>query len=213
VSAPPCLSTQRKNSKLQSASQLPLHLSAHSRFSDGPNHSAARERASKLVREFERLKSSKAVLEDHFSELQSEMGRLRAEKREVESDIVRHETRHGALEKRLEQIKEQLAEAKSFAVKVEALQAEYKKVQEPSQKLRDSLGKLNNALKGIVKEVSDSETTAAAAQRRANRRNNVAIPAVVMERLARVRLDVEPLRLSVGKLVRERNLLGAEAAG
>ena len=152
-------------------------------------------------------------MEDHFSELQSEMGRLRAEKREVESDIVRHETRHGALEKRLEQIKEQLAEAKSFAVKVEALQAEYKKVQEPSQKLRDSLGKLNNALKGIVKEVSDSETTAAAAQRRANRRNNVAIPAVVMERLARVRLDVEPLRLSVGKLVRERNLLGAEAAG
>lgn len=141
------------------------------------------------------------------------MGQLRAEKREVENDIKRHENRHGALEKRLEQIVEQVDEAKSFAVEVDALQTEFEKLRKSSKRLRDSLGKLNKTLRGVVVEVQEQETLAAAAQRRANRPNIAAIPIVVMERLTRVRLSVEPLRLSVREMVRERRLLRADAAG
>jgi len=174
---------------------------------------AARERASELEREFWRLNSSKAKLEDHFSQLQSEMGQLRAEKREVENDVKRHENRHGTLEKRLEQIKEQVDEAKSFAVEVEVLQTEFEKLGESSKRLRDSLGKLSKTLRNVVVEVQEQETLAAAAQRRANRPNIATLPMVVMERLMRVRLSVEPLRLSVREIVRERRLLRADTTG
>ena len=141
------------------------------------------------------------------------MGQLRAEKREVENDIKRHENRHGALEKRLEQIEEQVDEAKSFAVEVEALQTEFEKLQKSSKRLRDSLGKLNKTLRGVVVEVQEQEALAAAARRRANMPNIAAIPVVVMERLTRVRLSIEPLRLIVREIVRERRLLRADAAG
>lgn len=141
------------------------------------------------------------------------MGQLRAKKREAENDIKRHENRHEALEKRLAQIEEQVDEAKSFADEVEALQTEFEKLRKSSKRLRDSLGELNKTLRGFVVEVQEQEALAVAAQRRANRPNIAAIPVVVTQRLTRVRLGVEPLRLSVEEMVRERRLLRADAAG
>jgi hypothetical protein len=70
---------------------------------------------------------------------------------------------------------------------------------------RDSLGKLNKTLRGVVVEMQEQEALAAAAQRRANRPNIAAIPVVVMERLTRV----SP---SVREMVRERRFASSRCS-